>query len=114
MMNEYEQKRLITELVTRAIESGKIKINPTETTPPAETTEGDFPLYEGGSITFFDGLTLIMFGLNLSGITDINWFIVFIPFLMPYVAFYGYIGLMFVYNKYFKKNQKKDGTSKVD
>lgn len=114
MLNEFEQKRLITELVTRAIESGKIKMNPTEVVAPVEQKESDFPLYEGGSITFFDCLTLIMFGLNLSGITDINWFIVFVPFLMPYVAFYGYIGLMFVYNKYFKKNQKKDGTSKVD
>ena len=109
MMNQYEQRKLITELVGKAIESGQIKL---EAPALPQTTmiekENETPTYEGGRITFFDLLTCIMFTLNLLGVTDINWLLVFLPFVFPYIVFYGMLWSMMLWAKYKNRKNKEN------
>lgn len=112
-MNEYQQMKLITELVGKAIENGQIKLSPTQLPQqPVKIEEPKAPTYEGGRVTFFDLLTCIMFTLNLLGITDINWFLVFLPFMFPYIVFYGMLWSMMLWAKY--KNKKSNEESKTN
>lgn len=99
-----------------AIDSGKIKF---ESQPVQQITqeiqEENTPTYEGGRVTFFDLLTCIMFTLNLMGVTDISWWLVFLPFSFPYIVFYGMLWSMMLWAKMqAKKNNKKDGESKTN
>ena len=110
-MNEFQQKKLITEIVGKAIDSGKIKFEqPLIQQPIVQETKEETPTYEGGRVTFFDLLTCIMFTLNLMGITNINWLLVFLPFAFPYIIFYGMLWSMMLWAKYKnRKNKKEDG-----
>lgn len=110
MMNEFQQRQLIAEIVGKAIDSGKIKIEP----PPAppiiqEVKEPEPPTYEGGRVTIFDLLTCIMFTLNLLGLTNIHWLLVFLPFAFPYVVFYGILGGVMLWNKFKNRKNKDNG-----
>lgn len=107
-MNDAQQIRLITEIVGKAIESGKLKIEQPQIQQIQETKkESEIPSYEGGRVTFFDLLTCIMFTLNLLGLTDINWLLVFLPFAFPYIVFYGMLWGMILWAK-FKNRKNKD------
>lgn len=110
MMNEFQQKQLIAEIVGKAIDSGKIKIE-SPTPPPIiqEVKEPEPPTYEGGRVTFFDLLTCIMFTLNILGLTDINWLLVFLPFAFPYVVFYGMLWSMMLWVKFKNRKNKDNG-----
>ena len=115
-MNEFQQKVLITEIVGKAIESGKIKIEQPPL-PQAIVNEkkDETPSYEGGRVTFFDLLTCIMFTLNLMGVTNINWLLVFLPFAFPYIVFYCALWSVMLWVKFKnRKNNKKDGESKTN
>lgn len=112
MMTDFQQRQLITEIVGKAIDSGKIKFEP----PPTiiqEVKEPEPPTYEGGRVTFFDLLTCIMFTLNLLGLTDINWLLVFFPFSFPYIVFYGMLWSMMLWVK-FKNRKNKDDAKRAD
>ena len=114
MMNEFQQRQLIAEIVGKAIDTGKIKIEP----PPAppiiqEVKEPEPPTYEGGRVTIFDLLTCIMFTLNLLGLTNIHWLLVFLPFAFPYVVFYGILGGVMLWNK-FKNRKNKDDAERTE
>ena len=109
-MNEFQQRQLITEIVGKAIDSGKIKFEQPQIPQPIIQEVKDEPTYEGGRITFFDLLTCIMFTLNLLGLTDINWFLVFLPFAFPYIVFYGMLWGMMLWAK-IKNRKNKDNIS---
>lgn len=114
-MNDSQQIRLITEIVGKAIETGKIKFEQPSIPQPIVQEikkETKTPTYEGGRITFFDLLTCIMFTLNLLGLTNINWLLVFLPFVFPYIIFYGILGVVILWNKYKNRKNKKYGESK--
>lgn len=115
-MNDYQQLKLITELVTKSIESGKLNVQPTQLPQqPIVVEEPKSPTYEGGRITFFDILTCIMFTLNLLGLTDINWLLVFVPFALPYIVFYGMLWGMMLWIKFKnRKNKKVDEETKTN
>ena len=112
MMNQYEQRKLITELVGKAIESGQIKLEAPQ--QPVIEKELETPTYDGGRITFFDLLTCIMFTLNLLGLTNINWLLVFLPFAFPYIVFYGMLWSMMLWAKYKNRKNKENGESKTN
>ena len=114
-MNEFEQRRLITQIVGRAIDTGQIKFEapPVQQTVVQQTKEQPI-VYKGGRITFFDLLTCIMFTLNLVGLTDINWLLVFVPFLFPHVVFYGMLWSVMLWTKFKNRKNKKDGESKTN
>lgn len=65
MISHNEQRRIITDIVGKAIESGQIKFEQPQIPQPIVKEEE--PTYEGGRVTFFDLLTCIMFTLNLLG-----------------------------------------------
>lgn len=91
----------------KSIESGKLNVQPAPVPQqPVIIEEPKAPTYEGGRVTIFDLLTCIMFTLNLLGVTDINWFLVFLPFMFPYVVFYGMLWGMMLWAKY--KNKKSN------
>ena len=104
MINQSEQRKIITEIVGKAIESGQIKFEQPQIPQPIVQEVKDEPTYEGGRVTFFDLLTCIMFTLNLLGLTDINWLLVFLPFAFPYIVFYGMLWSMKLWAKI--KNRK--------
>jgi hypothetical protein len=107
-MNDFQQRQLITDVLNKAIDSGKIKFEPPPPPPIIqEVKEPEPPSYEGGRVTIFDLLTCIMFTLNLLGLTNINWLLVFLPFIFPYVVFYGILWGMMLWTK-FKNRKKKD------
>ena len=108
-MNEFQQKQLIANLVTKAIESGQLKFEAPNVPQPViqEVKKDEPPTYEGGRVTFFDILTCIMFTLNLMGVTDISWWLVFLPFAFPYIVFYGMLWSMILWTK-FKNRKNKD------
>ena len=116
-MNDAQQIKLITEIVGKAIETGKIKFEQPPLPQPIVQEvkkEPETPTYEGGRITFFDLLTCIMFTLNLLGLTSINWLLVFLPFVFPYIVFYGILGIVILWNKFKNRKNKKDGESKTN
>lgn len=115
MMTDFQQRQLITEIVGKAIESGKIKFE--SPPPPAiiqEVKEPEPPSYEGGRVTFFDLLTCIMFTLNLLGVTNIHWLLVFLPFAFPYIVFYGMLWGMMLWVKFKNRKNKDNGESKAN
>lgn len=111
-MNHFEQRKLITDIVGKAIESGQIKFEAPQ--QPVIEKEPETPTYEGGRITFFDLLTCIMFTLNLLGLTNINWLLVFLPFSFPYIVFYGILGVVILWNKFKNRKNKENGESKTN
>lgn len=113
-MNDAQQIRLITEIVGKAIETGKIKFEQPQPIVQEIKKEPETPTYEGGRITFFDLLTCIMFTLNLLGLTNINWLLVFLPFVFPYIVFYGILGIMILWNKFKNRKNKENGESKTN
>ena len=116
-MNDAQQIKLITEIVGKAIDTGKIKFEQPPLPQPIiqeVKKELETPTYEGGRITFFDLLTCIMFTLNLLGLTSINWLLVFLPFAFPYIVFYGVLGVVILWNKFKNKKNKKDGENKTN
>lgn len=113
-MSDFQQKQLITEIVSKAIETGKIKIEQPPVQQIVQEVKNDAPVYEGGRITFFDLLTCIMFTLNLLGLTDINWLLVFLPFAFPYIVFYGMLWSMMLWAKFKNRKNKDNGESKTN
>ncbi len=115
MLNEAQQLRFITEIVGKAIETGKIKFEqPPLPQPIIQEVKKDSENSKAG-VTIFDLLTCIMFTLNLMGVTDINWLLVFLPFAIPYIVFYGAMLGMKLWEKYKnRKNKKEDGESKTN
>ena len=114
-MNEIQQRQLITEIVGKAIESGKIKFEqPQIPQPIVQEQKQESPTYEGGRVTFFDLLTCIMFTLNLLGLTDINWFLVFLPFAFPYIVFYTMLWSVMLWVKFKNRKNKDNGESKTN
>ena len=112
-MNEIQQRQLITEIVGKAIESGRIKFEQPQIHQPIVQVKEE-PTYEGGRVTFFDLLTCIMFTLNLLGLTDINWLLVFLPFTFPYIVFYGMLWSMMLWAKIKNRKNKDKGESKIN
>ena len=113
MLNEKEQIKLITNLVSNAINTGKIKLEPTQIQQIANPTQvveekPEPPTYEGGRVTVFDLLTCIMFTLNLLGLTNINWLLVFLPFAFPYIVFYGMLWSMILWTKFKNRKNKEN------
>ena len=113
-MNDAQQIRLITEIVGKAIETGKIKFEQPQPIVQEIKKEPETPTYEGGRVTFFDLLTCIMFTLNLLGLTNINWLLVFLPFSFPYIVFYGTLGIIILWNKFKNRKNKENGESKTN
>ena len=113
-MNEIQQRLLITDIVGKAIDSGKIKFEQQPIPQPIVQQPQKEPSYEGGRVTFFDLLTCIMFTLNLLEKTDINWFLVFLPFAFPYIVFYGMLWSMMLWIKIKNRKNKDDGESKTN
>ncbi len=113
MMNEIQQRQLITNIVGKAIESGQIKFEAPQV-HVEEVVKEETPSYEGGRVTFFDLLTCIMFTLNLMGVTDINWLLVFLPFAFPYIVFYGVLWGMILWTKFKNRKNKDNGESKAN
>ena len=116
MLSEKQQLQIITEAVAKAIDTGKLKIEQPQIQPIIqEPKQNENAIYEGGRVTFFDLLTCIMFTLNLLGVTDINWLLVFLPFAFPYIVFYGMLWSVMLWSKIKnKKNKKEDGESKAN
>ena len=115
MLNEAQQLRFITEIVGKAIETGKIKFEqPPLPQPIIQEAKKDSENSNVG-LTIFDLLTCIMFTLNLMGVTNINWLVVFLPFVLPYVVMYGaMLGVKLWTNFNNRKNKKEDGESKAN
>lgn len=111
MISHNEQRKIITDIVGKAIESGQIKFEQPQIPQPIVKEE---PTYEGGRVTFFDLLTCIMFTLNLLGLTDINWLLVFLPFAFPYIVFYGMLWIMILWTKFKNRKNKDNGESKAN
>ena len=109
-MNEIQERAIVAEIVSKAIESGKIDFNqpPPQVQQIIQEKEDKAPTYEGGRVTFFDLLTCIMFTLNLLGVTNISWWLVFLPFVIPYAVFYGMMGVMILWAKYKNRNNKEN------
>lgn len=116
MLSEKQQLQIITEAVAKAIDTGKLKIEqPQIQQIIQEPKQNENVIYEGGRVTFFDLLACIMFTLNLLGVTDINWLLVFLPFAFPYIVFYGMLWSVMLWSKIKNKNNKKeDGESKAN
>ena len=112
MISHNEQRKIITDIVGKAIESGQIKFEQPQLPQPIVKEEE--PTYEGGRVTFFDLLTCIMFTLNLLGLTDINWLLVFLPFAFPYIVFYGVLWSMILWTKFKNRKNKDNGESKAN
>ena len=113
MMNESQQRQLIADIMGKAIDSGKIKFDIPHTQQLIQN-DTQPPTYEGGRLTFFDLLTCIMFTLNLMGVTDINWLLVFFPFAFPYIVFYSMLWGMMLWAKYKNKKNYKNGETKTN
>lgn len=109
MMTDFQQKQLITNLVGKAIESGQIKFEAPQMQPIVNEVKEETPSYEGGRVTFFDLLTCIMFTLNLLGVTDISWVLVFLPFAFPYIVFYGMLWSVMLWVKFKNRKNKDNG-----
>lgn len=114
-MNEFQQKQLIANLVTKAIESGQLKFEaPSIPQTIIQKDKEEKPSYEGGGLSIFDLLTCIMFTLNLMGETDINWLLVFLPFVFHYIVFYGMLWSVMLWSKFKNRKNKKDGENKTN
>ena len=113
MISEKQQRQLIANLVGKAIDSGQIKFE-APTQQIVQEAEDNTPTYEGGRVTFFDLLTCIMFTLNLMGVTNINWFLVFLPFAFPYIVFYGMLWGMMLWVKIKTRKNKENGKGKTN
>ena len=111
MLNEKQQIQFITELVGKAIDTGKLKIEQPQLQPVVqEDKQLEIPTYEGGRVTVFDLLTCILFTLKLMGIIDVNWILVFVPMVVPHACFYGILGIVMLWAKIKnKKNKKQNG-----
>ena len=115
MISEKQQRQLIANIVGKAIDSGQIKFDPAPIQQIVQETKEETPSYQGGKITIFDLLTCIMFTLNLMGVTDISWWLVFLPFAFPYIVFYGMLWSVMLWTKFKnRKNKKEDGESKTN
>ena len=114
MMTEFQQRQLITNLVGKAIDSGQIKFEVPPTQQIVQEKKEEAPSYEGGRVTFFDLLTCIMFTIKLLGLTDINWFLVFLPFAFPYIVFYTMLWSMTLWIKFKNRKNKNNGESKTN
>lgn len=112
MISETQQRLLIADIMSKAIDSGQIKFETPHIPMPEEKNEA--PTYEGGGLSFFDLLTCIMFTLNLMGETDISWWLVFLPFALPYIVFYGMLWGVMLWAKIKNRKNKKDGESKAN
>jgi hypothetical protein len=115
MLSEIQQRQLIAEIMSKAIDSGQIKFDPPPVQQIVQEAKPEPPTYEGGKISIFDLLTCIMFTLNLMGETDISWWLVFLPFAFPYIVFYGALWSVMLWAKFKnRKNKKEDGESKTN
>lgn len=114
-MNEFQQRQLITDIMTKAIESGQIRFDAPLVQAPHENYQNQSkPSYQGGRVTVFDLLTCIMFTLNLIGVTNINWLLVFLPFAFPHIVFYCVLWSVMLWTKFKNRKNKEDGESKTN
>lgn len=107
MLSNYDQAKIVQQIVEKAIETGKIKIE--QPAIPQPVVKEETPSYEGGRLTFFDLLTCILFTLKLLGLIDINWLLVFLPFAFPYIVFYGMLWSMMLWAKFKNRKNKDNG-----
>lgn len=114
-MNDTQQRQLIADIMGKAIDSGKIKFETPQIKPIIQEVQPKKPTYTADRVSFYDLLTCIMFTLNLLGETDINWFLVFLPFAFPYIVFYVTLWSVMLWAKIKnKKNNKENGETKAN
>lgn len=118
MKNQKLDQRLITGMILEEIKKNNIPLK--VDSPPIQqlqVQEKKKKLYEPAPISVFDAFTLCMFVLNIIGLTNINWILVFLPLIFPYIV----IGCVWCVSKIIikiksKKNNKnkESNDSKVD
>ena len=48
------------------------------------------------------------------GVTDISWWLVFLPFAFPYIVFYGMLWSVMLWTKFKNRKNKEDGETKAN
>ena len=112
-------QRLITGMILEEIKKNNIplKMDPIPSFQQPIIQEKKKRLYEPAPVSVFDAFTLCMFVLNIIGITNFNWFLVFLPLVLPYIV----VGCAWCISKIIIKikskknnNNKESNVSKVD
>jgi hypothetical protein len=87
MKNPKLDQRLITGMILEEIKKNNIpiKVDPPQV-QPLQIQEKKKKLYEPAPVSVFDAFTLCMFVLNIIGMANFNWFIVFLPIAFPYIV----------------------------
>lgn len=103
---------MIVDSLIKAIKNKDIPINLEQQAPIQQIieTRGKKSFYEANPISVFDAFTLLLFAFNILNLTNINWILVFLPMMFPYIV----IGLTWLISKIIikiktkkKKNQTK-------
>lgn len=108
MKSNVDQK-LAIKMILEEIKNKNIPLNIESTQlPPFQVPEQKKEkIYEAAPISVFDAFSLILFTLNLIGVIDISWIVVFLPLLFPYIL----IGIIWCVTKLItkiKKTKKND------
>lgn len=106
-MREKVDQKLITRMILEEVKNKNLPLG--LEVPKIENIEvpKKEKFYEPAPVSVFDAFTLILFTLNLIGMTDINWFLVFLPIAFPYII----IGISWCISKLIIKIEKKKNTN---
>lgn len=103
MKSEKLDQKLITKMVLEEIKKNNIPLKIESPPPFIPQVQEKKKIYEPAPISVFDAFTLCLFVLNLVGIININWFLVFLPLSFPYIV----LGLVWCISKIIIKIKNK-------
>jgi hypothetical protein len=102
MRREKLDQKMVTKMILEEVKNKNIPL----AIEPPKFKDIEIPkkekFYEPAPVSVFDAFTLILFTLNLIKMTDINWFLVFLPMAFPYII----IGITWCISKLIIKIEK--------
>lgn len=108
-MNNNLDQRMVVKMILDEIKNKNLPINLEQ--PQIQVQESKKKkIYEPAPISIFDAFTLIFFTLNLIGMINISWFLVFLPLSLPYIV----IGITWCIAKLIVKFKKSKNETKTN
>ena len=109
-MNNNLDQRMVVKMILDEIKNKNLPINVEQPQIPIVQETKKEKLYEPAPVSVFDAFTLILFTLNLIGMINISWFLVFLPLALPYIV----IGITWCVAKLIVKFKKSKNETKTN